>query len=66
MPLAEVNVSALTQKDAWDYRRELIHALHNPGTEFDEVGQEGVDDAAAYQARLAEVDAHLETFSPRI
>ena len=64
--LAEVNVTALTQKEAWDYRTELLHAICNPGTEYDEVGQEGVDDEKAYRERLAEVDAHLTTFSPQI
>jgi hypothetical protein len=66
MALADVTVTALTQKEASDYRHELIHALHNPGLEFDEVGQEGADDEKAYRERLAEVDAYLKTFSPQI
>lgn len=66
MAIAAVDVSALDQKAAWDYRRELIHAIRNPGLEYDEVGQEGVDDEKAYKDRLAEVDAHLKTFTPQI
>lgn len=66
MALAAVDVSALSQEAAWDYRRELVHAIYHPGTEYDEVGQEGVDDEKAYRERLAEVDAHLETFTPKI
>ena len=66
MAIGVVDVAALSQEKAWEYRRELIHALYNPGSEYDEVGQEGVDDEKAYRERLAEVDAHLETFSPRI
>lgn len=66
MALATVDVASLSQEQAWDYRRELVHAIYHPGTEFDEVGQEGVDDEKAYRERLAEVDAHLATFSPQI
>jgi hypothetical protein len=62
----DVDVTTLNQHDASEYRRELIHALRNPGAEFDQVGPDGEADAALYTTKLKEVDAYLLTFDEKI
>lgn len=57
------DVTTLSQKEASDYRQELIRALHHPGLEFD------MDDKtteAAYKSQLEKVDAYLQTFDIKI
>jgi hypothetical protein len=62
---ANVNVPGLNQHDSAEYRRELIHALREPGMEFDMVGEMSDADRAFYKEKLKEVDAHLATFPTR-
>jgi hypothetical protein len=62
---ANVNVPGLNAYEAGTYRRELIHALREPGMEFDMVGEMSDADRAFYREKLKEVDAHLKTFSER-
>lgn len=57
-----LDVTTLTQKQAHDYRQELIQALLNPGIEFDLVGGEGERDEKLYASQLKKVDEHLNTF----
>lgn len=59
MSLARVDLTTLSQQQAAEYRQELINAIWNPGSEFDEVGEEGTQDREDYETRLAEVDAYL-------
>ena len=63
---ANVDLSTLSQREAADYRRELIHALHNPGMEFDTVGELGEADRKTYHDKLKQVDAYLLTFEEQI
>lgn len=56
------DVTTLNEHDAEEYRRELLHAMHNPGIEFDLWGKEGERDEELYRAKLMEVNAHLATF----
>lgn len=62
---ADVDVSALNQYEASTYRRELIHALYEPGIEFDLAGEQGEADRKFYKNKLKEVNAHLQTFPER-
>jgi hypothetical protein len=65
--LADVDVTTLSQYEATTFRQELIHALWNPGIEFDVSGvYRGTDDEKAYRNKLKEVDAHLKTFPEKI
>jgi hypothetical protein len=66
MPDLTVNVRALSQHDAAEYRRELIHAQRNPGLEFDQTGDEGEADRQLYAAKQQEVEAYLLTFDEKI
>jgi hypothetical protein len=61
--IAAVDISSLSEQQAQEYRRELIEAICHPGIEFDMTGAEGADDLQAYRARVAEVDAYIETFA---
>jgi hypothetical protein len=61
-----VDVTTLSQHDAAEYRRELIHAIYNPGIEFDMSGPEFESDISDYRAQLVNVDAYLATFSEKI
>lgn len=63
---ADVDVSALSQHDASEYRRELIKALRDPGIEFDLAGEWAERDKAFYEKKLEEVDAYLKTFPEQI
>jgi hypothetical protein len=63
---ANVDVTALSQKDASDYRQELRRALHNPGIEWDVLGEAGLADRKFYHAKLKEVDEYLQTFEEKI
>lgn len=63
---ANVDVTALNQHDASEYRRELIKALYHPGIEFDVAGERGEADRKFYEAKLKEVDAYLLTFPEKI
>ena len=63
---ANVDVTALSQHDASEYRQELIRALYNPGIEFDVAGEHGEKDKAFYKAKLEEVDAYLKSFPEQI
>jgi hypothetical protein len=62
---ANVNVPGLTQFQATEYRRELIHALREPGIEFDLAGEHAEADKKFYEEKLKEVDEHLKTFPER-
>ena len=66
MPFTPVDVTTLNQHDASEYRQELMRALHNPGIEFDIVGEEGKTDRQMYHDKLKEVDAYLLTFHEKI
>jgi hypothetical protein len=61
-----LDVTTLTQYEATTYRQELMHALHNPGIEFDQTGKEGEEDRKFYYAQLKAVDAYLLTFPEKI
>lgn len=61
-----VDVRSLTQHDAAEYRRELLHAIHNPGIEFDLVGGQGRSDMEAYWKKVKEVEDYLATFPIKI
>jgi hypothetical protein len=63
---ANVDVTTLNLHDASEYRRELIHALREPGMEFDMVGKMSEADRKFYKKKLEEVDAYLKTFSEGI
>lgn len=62
----QMRLQTLSQKEAWDYRQELIQAIHNPGTEFSMSGEDGQIDRDAYLKRLGEVDTYLKTFAIQI
>lgn len=66
MTAANVQVTTLSQHDAAEYRRELIHAICNPGIEFDMAGPEFESDISDYRAQLVNVDAYLATFPEKI
>jgi hypothetical protein len=56
------DITQLSRYQAAEYRRELLHALANPGLEFDMVGDQGKIDADAYKRKIAELDIYLATF----
>jgi hypothetical protein len=58
-----VDVTALSQQEAAEYRRELLHAIHHPGIEFDMVGAQGKIDHDAYKRQVAKLDIYLATFT---
>lgn len=57
-----VDVTTLTQQEAAEYRRELLHAYYHPGTEYDMVGPQSKIDEDAYLAKINECDDYLKTF----
>ena len=66
MAYSPLDVTTLSQHDASEYRRELITAIYNPGTDYDLIGDGRAADEAFYRAKLAEVDAYLKTFPEQI
>lgn len=61
------DISNMTQRQAHDYRIELLNALYvNPGSEFETHGKEGEEDRKLYKSLLVTVDAHLKTFPVQI
>jgi hypothetical protein len=63
---ANVDVTSLSQQAASDYRQELIRAHHNPGIEWDVVGEAGEADRKFYHDKLKEVNEYLATFPEKI
>lgn len=57
-----LDVSTLTLKEAVDYRRELILAICNPGTDYDMVGIQKDVDEAAYRSQLLKVEDYISAF----
>lgn len=57
-----LDVTALTQAEATDYRRDLLTALHHPGTDFDMASGQYEIDRDAYKDQLRRVDDYLTTF----
>lgn len=57
-----LDVSTLTLKEAVDYRRELILAICNPGTDYDMVGSQKDVDEAAYKSQLLKVEDYISAF----
>lgn len=55
-------VDNLTLREAVGYRRDLIHAICNPGTDYDEAGKQKDIDEAAYKAQLLRVEAYIGAF----
>ena len=53
------DITQLSQYQAAEYRRELIHAIYNPGLEYDMVGPQSVIDHDAYRRKIAELDVYL-------
>lgn len=62
----DVDVTSLSQHDASEYRRELLHAIYHPGSEFDTAGAQYEADLAAYYKKVAEIDLYLDTFPEKI
>jgi hypothetical protein len=58
-----VDVTTLSRYQAAEYRRELIHAIYHPGTEFDMVGPQWKIDSDAYKRQVAKLDIYLATFT---
>lgn len=57
------DITGLSEEQASDYRRELLHAYYHPGLEFDMEGAQGKIDSEAYLAQIRKVDVYLATFS---
>lgn len=57
-----LDVSTLTLKEAVDYRRDLIRAICNPGTDYDMDGAQKAIDEAAYKAQLLLVEDYISAF----
>lgn len=57
-----LDVSTLTLKQAVDYRRELIRAICNPGTDYDMSGAQMEIDQAAYKKQLLAVEDYISAF----
>jgi hypothetical protein len=57
-----VDVTTLTQKEAHDYRHDLILAVCNPGTDYDMASGQYEIDQAAYKDQLRRVEDYLKTF----
>lgn len=64
--IINVDVTTLTQQEAAEYRRELLHAYYHPGTEYDANSAQGAVDEAAYLAKIKEADDYLLTFKEKI
>lgn len=60
------DVTTMNQHDASEYRRELIHALYNPGCEFDMIGIKSEEDEKIYRAQLMKVNEYLSTFPDHV
>jgi hypothetical protein len=61
------DILSMTQREAHDYRIELLNALYvNPGSEFETHGKEGEEDRELYKAQLEAVDIYLKTFPVQI
>lgn len=56
------DVSDLTLEQAVDYRRMLIIAICNPGTDYDLDGPQRVIDEAAYKEQLLKVEDYIRAF----
>lgn len=56
------NVDDLTLKQAADYRRDLIVAICNPGTDYDLDGSQREVDEAAYKEQLLKVEDYIGAF----
>ena len=57
-----LDVSTLTLKEAVDYRRDLIRAICNPGTDYDMAGAQKDVDEAAYKKQLLAVEDYISAF----
>lgn len=62
----DVDVTTLSQHDAAEYRRELIHAIRHPGMEFDMAGDQEKIDLDAYWVKVKQLDTYLATFPVKI
>ena len=62
----QLDVTTLTQQQCEEYRRDLIHAVYHPGTEYDMVGNQSIVDEAAFLAQIRNCDAFLKTFAEKI
>lgn len=56
------DVHDLTLMQAVDYRRELITAICNPGTDYDLDGPQREIDEAAYKEQLLKVEDYISAF----
>lgn len=56
------DVSDLTLEQAVDYRRELIIAICNPGTDYESDGAQKEVDEAAYKKQLLQVEDYISAF----
>lgn len=56
------DVDNLTLSQAVDYRRELIIAICNPGTDYESDGAQKEVDEAAYKKQLLKVEDHISAF----
>ena len=57
-----LDVSTLTLREAVDYRRQLIIAICNPGTDYDMAGEQKEIDENAYKKQLLAVEAYIGAF----
>lgn len=56
------DVDNLTLAQAVDYRSDLINAICNPGTDYDESGPQMEIDETAYKEQLVAVDKYIAAF----
>lgn len=56
------NVDDLTLVEAVDYRRDLITAICNPGTDYDLNGPQREIDETAYKEQLVKVEDYISAF----
>jgi hypothetical protein len=56
-------VESLSLYEAMDFRTELIHAIMNPGAEYDLVGDDAAGDEAKYKAKLEQVDTYIASLT---
>jgi hypothetical protein len=57
-----LDVSTLTLREAVDYRRQLIIAICNPGTDYDMSGAQKDVDEKAYKEQLLAVESYISAF----
>jgi hypothetical protein len=57
-----LDVSDLTLRQAVDYRRQLILAICNPGTDYDMAGAQKDVDEKAYKEQLLKVEEYIGAF----